>query len=82
MRFLLDAYAGLMVRGIEAVRRFFPASEGEAPVPNFLYRDYEWQGKHFCDNCEHRTKHDFVEWLPEHVITATCRACSFEGTLP
>ena len=81
MRFLLDIYAGLMVRGIEAVRRFFPAGEGEALKPNFLYRDYEFDSVAFCQNCGHRTRHHMIEWLPERVIVATCKVCSFEATL-
>lgn len=78
----LNAYAEVAVRALEAYRRVFPAKEDTFTHPPLAPRDYEWQSVHFCPMCGHRTKHTFIEWLPERVVTATCRPCGFEGTLP
>lgn len=79
----LDKYAGLMVRGICVVRRFVPANEDPPPTPDWLFRDFEWFGKHFCAIQEKRTRHHFIEWVEgdARVTTAECQECGLEGTV-
>jgi hypothetical protein len=77
---LLNLYANLMCHAIWAARRVFPPAEGE-PEKNIPFRDYEWSAEHYCENCKHKGRHAFIEWLPERVTTATCGRCGLEATL-
>lgn len=78
---VLDLYASLMVNAICLMRRVFPASNEPLNPPPWQTRDYEWFGGFRCPNCRHRTRHHFIEWLPERVTTAECGECGFSGTL-
>jgi hypothetical protein len=78
---MLEAYAALVVGAICLARRAFPGGVEFPPHPSLQKRDYEWTAKHECDNCGRKTRHTFIEWLPERVVTATCGRCGFEGTL-
>lgn len=81
MNRLLSAYAHLMCRAIWAARRIFPAGEGETPDIKVARRDYEWSGRHVCENCGFSGRHKFIEWVPERVVTAECPRCGIEATL-
>lgn len=77
----LDIYARLMCRAIWAARKFLPAKEGPLPDIGWLKRDWEWTSDHLCENCGHKGRHRFIEWMPERTITARCGLCGFEATL-
>lgn len=81
MNKLLSVYAHVMCRAIWAARTILPAKDGGLPDIPILRRDWEWTSDHLCENCGHRGRHRFIEWLPEQVVTATCGRCGFEGTL-
>ena len=79
---ILNAYARLMCRLIWAARRVFPAKDG--PLPNVKVArnyDFEWCGRHECENCGRTCRHKFIQWCDEDVTTAECSNCSFEATL-
>lgn len=77
---LLHLYAEVMCRAIWVARKVFPAGN-DAPVPNFLRRDYEWTASHRCEACGHDGRHRFIEWLPERTVTAECPRCGLEATI-
>lgn len=77
----LDLYSRIMCRAIWAARSIFPAADDPAPGQAWTRRDYEWTAVHECENCGHKAKHSFIEWMPERVVTATCGDCNFEATL-
>jgi hypothetical protein len=70
-----------MCRLIWAARRILPAKDGALPDIPWLRRDWEWDSDHECENCGHKGRHHFVEWMPERVVTATCPHCGLEATL-
>lgn len=78
---ILDLYARVMCRAIWAARRILPAKDGPLPDIEVAHRDWEWSGRHVCENCGKGCRHKFVEWLPERIVTATCSRCGFEATL-
>lgn len=81
MRPFLNVYARVMCRAIWAARKFIPAREGELPNIAVTKRDFEWSGKHRCENCGKKCRHRFIDWNDEDVTTAECSRCGFEGTL-
>ena len=80
-RRMLEGYAAVLVVMIQTMRRIFPPPNDPLAPGNWAHRDFEWFGGFRCPNCGHRTRHHFVEWLPERVVTAECGSCGFEATL-
>lgn len=81
MNHLLNLYAQLMCRAIWAARSIFPARDEGLPDIKVTRRDFEWHGKHLCENCGRKCRHRFIDWADEPVTTAECSNCLFEGTL-
>jgi hypothetical protein len=79
---ILNAYARLMCRLIWAARRIFPAKDGPLPDIKVAHRhDFEWSGKHECENCGKTCRHKFITWVDDGVTTAECSLCGLEATI-
>lgn len=82
MNRLLNAYAQVMCHAIWAARRFFPARDDGLPdIKVARNYDFEFHGKHECENCGKTCRHKFINWCDEDVTTAECSSCGLEATL-
>lgn len=82
MNRLLNAYAKVMCHAIWTARRFFPARDDGLPdIKVARNHDWEWHGRHECENCGKTCRHKFIDWVDEPVTTAECSNCGLEATL-
>jgi hypothetical protein len=76
---IVRVWVRLIWVGLWLVRPFRKPDDPHCEVPK--HRDYEWTETRYCELHGGRFKHHCIEWADEHVVSARCLMCGFEGTL-